>query len=240
MVIAKRRLPKLEASEDLTFVAEKLRNFDVNAPIGAFNIDKATRRLLEARSLPGVVPFRLVRRHMKNCCASGLSTVRAKAERGSLDAAGRSFGHKLAALRSTALDVSNLDTSNFFDYAAVTRPEDGDTAEREIELIDDELDRIKLLSRKLVARIDHLNGRVDYIGAYSPPNRVVPFTFGFIQALAQSWHRMFSQPPSRRDLSDMTFLMAMSLVDFGYVLSPSQRKSDVWLSDRIRKQIFGN
>lgn len=239
MVIAKSYASKRADGQDIERIAEKLRSFDINAPIGTWKIDTATDRLLQTRSLPGVVPYRLVRWHMKNCCATGLRTARSLAEARLIDASAKNFQEMLAALRALAFNISKLETDVLVDYVVLPYSENPLSHEAQAEEIEDDLRKAKALSGALVAYIDRFNDRTQYVGPYTPPNRVVPFTFGFIQALADCWRRMFSQAPIRSDLADMTFLTAMALSDFGYLLSSSQQKSDIWLSDRIRKQIFG-
>jgi hypothetical protein len=217
-----------------------VQQFDQHAPLGTYKMDQVISRLVSERG--GVSRHQAMRWHLENVCLEGLHGKRHAIAWPVAKSTTALFLQKLEEIRKIALELRAIDPEILSSTLAKVNPFDGNgnVLDPEDEVLDIE-HRTEALLPQIVDQIDL------YLAEIHQPtyrtgtsNRTIKFTHYFIAELARRWKTIFGVEPKSADLADMTELMGACLEDFSYPLSSTQRQSSVWISDRIRKQIFRN
>jgi hypothetical protein len=233
---------KRQEDDCLDGVRLAVRQFDQNAPLGTYKMDQITSRLISERGRP---PYhhQSIRWHLAQAVGAGLNGKLHAIEFPVAKSTAALFLQKLEEIRKIALELRAIDPEILLSVLARVNPFDGNgnALEPEEEVLDIE-GRTEDLLPQIVDQIDLYLAEI-YLPTYSragASNRTIKFTHYFIAEIARRWKTIFGVEPKSADLADMTELMGACLEDFAYPLSSTQRQSSVWISDRIRKQIFRN
>jgi hypothetical protein len=239
----KARKPKED--DDVEGVRCALNAFDPDAAIGKFRMDEQISKLREARALPGNA-HRNIRRAIYRAARSALSWKFHKTIRHpNNEAATRDFFAALREMVELNRSIQDYDVEQAF---SVTHrdPHDGSadppllSFEEQTNRIENDIEAIRTSAAATASLIEKF-ARVTYIPEFKKDSsRTILFTHHFIQHVALHWQQMVGTPLCVEDLPHLTALIATALSDLDYPLSHSQRLSDDWLSDRIRKQICQN
>jgi hypothetical protein len=217
------------------------QQFDEHAPLGTYKMDQVISRLVSERGGRGVHPHQSIRWHLEQAVLAGLNGKRHAIAFPVAKSTAALFLQKLEEIRKIALELRAIDPELLSSALARVNPFDGNgnAVDLEEEVLDIE-GRTEDLLPQIVDQIDLYLTEI-YLPTYSSAsNRTIKFTHYFIAELARRWKTIFGIEPKSADLADMTELMGACLEDFAYPLSSTQRQSSVWISDRIRKQIFRN
>jgi hypothetical protein len=217
-----------------------VRQFDQNAPLGTYKMDQIISRLVSER---GVSPHWSIRWHLEQAIREGLHGKQHAIAWPVAKSTAALFLQKLEEIRKIALELRAIDPEILSSVLARVNPFDGNgnALDLEEEILDIE-GRTEDLLPQIADQIDLYLAEI-HLPTYLGPrasNRTIKFTHYFIAELARRWKTIFGVEPKSADLADMTELMGACLEDFAYPLSSTQRQSSVWISDRIRKQIFRN
>lgn len=231
--------------DDLTQVAIAASRFDPNAPSGTYKMDRTAERLIEERNILWVWPLRAMRWRIHNAFRGALSSKRWDGRFPDDCRRAADFFSKLQQIRQLASEVLATDAEQFSYLLARSWPINGANGftlppDKESEAVEDRIDRFKSQLAPNLGMIDRFAEDVFLPQFINDRGRAIGFTRYLIRDVAEFWRRAFGKLEQKSDLADVTELLATALTDFDYPMSPSQRKSDEWLSDRIRKQIFRN
>jgi hypothetical protein len=220
-----------------------VRQFDQHAPLGTYKMDQVISRFVSERGIPHYV-VQSIRWHLNQAVLEGLHGKRHAIEWPVAKSTAALFLQKLREIRKIAVELRAIDPE-LLSSVLVRNPHDGwgNALDFEEQILDIE-ERTEDLLPQIVDQIDLYLAEI-YLPTYfkdagDSSNRTIKFTHYFIAELARRWKTIFGVEPKSTDLADMTELMGACLEDFAYPLSSTQRQSSVWISDRIRKQIFRN
>jgi hypothetical protein len=232
---------KRQEDDCLDGVRLAVRQFDQRVPLGTYKMDQVISRFVSERGIPHYV-VQSIRRHLEQAVLEGLNGKRHAIAFPVAKSTAALFLQKLKEIRKIALELRAIDPELLSSALAKVNPfDENGKLDPEGEILDIE-GRTEDLLPQIVDQIDLYLAEI-YLPTYlraGASNRTIKFTHYFIAELAQRWKTIFGVEPKSADLADMTELMGACLEDFGYPLSSTQRQSRVWISDRIRKQIFRN
>jgi hypothetical protein len=234
---------KKSEDEDISEVVKAVDEFDLDAPAGTYQLDHVAEQLRSC--IRSADPQRATRLMMLRCCRRSLQR---KHHDEVVHPKQLTTAQQLIEGLSSIVDIerriSKLDREHLSTilhrYPDADEGDDGYSPSLMILKIDDEAAGIIDMTRKLS---DSISGFLDQICVpefVKDGNRSVPFTRGLITETAAAWFSMVGLRPNREDVPDLSKLVFATLKDFQYPLQRSQRNSIIWLTDRIRKQIFWN
>ncbi len=248
--MANRSRPKKRREDEcLDSVAEAVRHFDGIAPAGTYKMDLVAARLVERHGASSIFfgdTPRMLRWRVKHSFGKALNRCRFDIEFPGAKRGATEFFHALGQMRQLAAQITATEFESFSSLL-ITKTSPFDDAG---ELLDPgtEIEGIEEATKDLLLKVDEVTKSIDYyIDDINLPdfpkqksNRTIRFTYYLISDLALGWTDIFGRNFESPDLPDMTELVAAGLEDFRYPLNRMQRQSNVWLSDRIRKQVFRN
>jgi hypothetical protein len=240
-----KRPKKPKEDDNLECVRFVLDAFDPDAEIGTYNkMDDQIKKFLKAYTLPSSA-HPIIRRALYRAAESALRWKNHKSVRHPRDeAATREFLSDLQALTEFNRRIQRYDPEQAFSVTYRDPDRESDALELDPEeqarRIERDIDAIQASSARTASLIERFM-RLTHIPEFKKDSsRTIVFTHYVIEDIALHWRQLVGRPLSVEDLPQMTALIAAALLDFKYPLSRSQRLSDDWLSDRIRKQIFQN
>jgi hypothetical protein len=230
---------KRREDDRLDDVRLALEQFDVRAPLGTYKMDPVINRLIKRHGEFCASPEEAFRWHIRRACLGGLdvkisqNAFRLKKE------SGANLLQKLQQIRKMVYELSVIEPEVLCG-ALIKKKEDEYPYDPESEALAIEQETETLFAQ-VNKQIDLYLAEI-YLPRYSnrTSNRTINFTHYFIAGLAGSWKQFFFEQPKPADLADLTELMRACFEDFRYPLSETQRESNIWISDRIRKQLFRN
>lgn len=236
---------KTREDDNLDGVRAALESFDVDASVAGRGLDEQIGKFRQAHKLPDRA-HHAIRRAIRESARAALGQRTYKTVGHPRDEAAT---RKLFADLKKAIElhrrIQQFDTWQAF---GVTHRERRDgSADPPVLSIDDQtvrvendIDAIKNATAQTSTLIEQFMDVTSIPKFKKNGGRTILFTYHFIQHFAGQWRTLVGADLHENDLPGITSLLAAALADLKYPLSKSQRLSDRWLSDRIRKQIFRN
>jgi hypothetical protein len=239
--MAKARSKRRE-DDDLSALIDAVDKFDVAAPLGTYQLDRVSDEL--RGRIRSHDPYRATRLLMLRCCRRSLREKHhSEVIHPEHEKTAQQFIDELSAIVNVERRLSNLDRDHLGTILhRYPSPDDSDqfSAEFMVSKIDDETATIVEITRKLSSQINEFLDRICIPDFEREGNRSVRFTRTLIAQATTAWFEMVGYQPNRDDVPDLSNLVFATLIDFKYPLQETQRGTVLWLTDRIRKQIFGN
>jgi hypothetical protein len=230
---------KRQEDDRLDDVRFALEQFDERAPLGTYKMDSVIDRLVRKHGEFCASPNEAFRRHIRRAGLAGVNSRSAETAFRLAKQSGANLLQKLQQIRNMVYEMSVVEPEILCGALAMNN-EYSHSWDPETEALHIEQNTEDLFAQ-IINQIDPYLAEI-YLPRYlnRTSNRTIKFTHRFIAELAGSWKQFFYEQPKPADLADLTELVSTCLEDFRYPLTQTQRESNVWISDRIRKQLFRN
>jgi hypothetical protein len=240
---------KAKEDDDLRRVQQALKAFHPEAEFAKYKMDVEIRRYLSdpthlVLSTANQRRLSQIRGQIRNAANRALqSRTHTAIIHPRLKAETMDFLAALKKVQEANRTIQLFDVEAAFSILGrrVVDGDEGETSPEDVaEHIDYDVNEIQEKCSTATACVNAFLDRM-YIPRFEKtPSRTILFIRNFINELAENWWVLQGTQLVRDDLSQMTKLIVTALTDFKYPFSQAQLKSDVWLSDRIRHQLFRN
>lgn len=226
-------------AKGLSGILAAVNRWDRKAPVGAYKIDKLAMQIKNLRHLPGNAPVWIFRDLVLNCCLGAVHRIISDSEVPKAQTAWSDIYQRFDQIEALANEIATLDPH--YILSALYRPLfEGVSPEEELAAIEDDLDDIGASLSSVASKIQIFRQNTMLHDLDRHSNRSDRFTRYFIMEIERCWRKVAGATFCKKDVPLATLIVAAALEDFAYPLTKTQRNSDVWLSDRIRKQTCRN